>query len=85
MQSIRFGGRVASREPGARMFHAVRLRLTLWYCSVLAAALVLFGVALYFGVQGVLLNSSRDYLSTQEHALGSRGLSVNSDLHSINL
>jgi signal transduction histidine kinase len=65
---LRFGDRAPSREPGARMFQGVRLRLTLWYCSVLAAALVLFSVALYVGVKQVLLNSTRDYLTTQEHA-----------------
>ncbi len=66
-QFPRFAARASSREPGARMFQGVRLRLTLWYCGVLAAALVLFGVALYFGVQQVLLGSTRDYLATQEH------------------
>lgn len=64
---FRFGGRAFSKEPGARMFQGVRLRLTLWYCCVLAAALVLFGVALYFSVQQVFLRSTQDYLTTQEH------------------
>jgi signal transduction histidine kinase len=64
---LRLGRRLSSREPGARMFQGVRLRLTLWYCSVLAAALILFGVALYFGVQQVLLRSTQDYLTSQEH------------------
>lgn len=67
MQYIPLGRHLPTREPGARMFQGVRLRLTLWYCSVLAAALVLFGVALYFGVQQVLLRSTQDYLTMQEH------------------
>ncbi|HCF86247.1 MAG TPA: hypothetical protein DEV72_13715, partial [Ktedonobacter sp.] len=33
----------------------LRVRLTLWYCGVLCAALVLFGVFLYFGVRYLLL------------------------------
>src|SRR5947209_4549565 len=45
-----------SREPGAAMFQGLRIRLTLWYCGVLGAALVLFGVALYFGAQYFLLH-----------------------------
>jgi signal transduction histidine kinase len=60
-------GSTRSREPGAGMFRGVRLRLTLWYCSVLAVALVLFGAALYVGVEQVLFRSTQDYLT--EHAL----------------
>lgn len=37
------------------MFQGLRTRLTLWYCGVLGAALVLFSVVLYFGVQYFLL------------------------------
>ncbi|MHB8596359.1 MAG: sensor histidine kinase [Ktedonobacteraceae bacterium] len=37
------------------MFQGLRIRLTLWYCGVLGVALVLFGVALYFGTQYFLL------------------------------
>src|SRR5438876_11045012 len=44
-----------SREAGAVLFQGLRIRLTLWYCGVLAAALVLFGVALYLGTQYFLL------------------------------
>ncbi len=47
-------GRLA-QEPGAAMFQGLRVSLTLWYCVVLGSALVLFGVALYFGVQYSLL------------------------------
>jgi signal transduction histidine kinase len=38
------------------MFQGLRIRLTLWYCGVLGVALVLFGVALYFGTQYFLLS-----------------------------
>ncbi len=44
-----------SAEPGAALFAGIRLRLTLWYCGVVAAILVLFGVALYAGAQFLLL------------------------------
>lgn len=44
-----------SREPGAALFQGLRVRLTLWYCGVLGAALILFGVALYFGTQHFLI------------------------------
>jgi signal transduction histidine kinase len=44
-----------SREAGAAMFQGLRIRLTLWYCGVLGVALILFGVALYFGTQYFLL------------------------------
>ncbi len=53
-----------SREPGAAMFHGLRVRLTLWYCGVLGAALVLFGVFLYVGVRYLLLSPVQDYLTT---------------------
>ena len=43
-------------EPGAQLFSGLRIRLTLWYCGVLAAALILFGIGLYFGAQYFLLH-----------------------------
>src|SRR5712691_11749232 len=49
-----------SREPGAALFQGLRLRLTLWYCGVLGAALILFGVALYFGTQHFLITPVAD-------------------------
>ena len=49
-----------SREPGAALFQGLRVRLTLWYCGVLGAALVLFGVSLYFGTQYFLLHPVAD-------------------------
>ena len=50
------GGRF-SREPGAALFQGLRIRLTLWYCLVLGAALVLFGVSLYLLAQYFLLGT----------------------------
>jgi hypothetical protein len=55
----RMRGRL-SREAGATLFQGLRVRLTLWYCGVLGAALVLFGVALYFGTQFFLLRPIED-------------------------
>ncbi len=55
-----------SREAGAGLFQGLRIRLTLWYCGVLGAALVLFGVALYFGTQYFLLTPIA--LDAQMHA-----------------
>ena len=49
-----------SREAGAALFQGLRIRLTLWYCVVLGAALVLFSVALYFSVQHFLLSPIED-------------------------
>ena len=46
------------------MFQGLRVRLTLWYCGVLGAALVLFGVFLYVGVRYLLLSPVQDYLTT---------------------
>ncbi len=51
----RWKGRL-SREAGAALFQGLRVRLTLWYCAVLGVALLLFGVALYFGAQYFLLS-----------------------------
>ncbi|TMC19306.1 MAG: hypothetical protein E6J36_15020 [Chloroflexi bacterium] len=58
-------GRLA-QEPGAAMFQGLRVSLTLWYCVVLGAALMLFGVALYFGVQYSLLTPIEN--DAAEHA-----------------
>ncbi len=59
-----------SQEPGAALFQGLRIRLTLWYCGVLGAALILFGVALYFGAQYFLLHpiESNTAAHAQEHA-----------------
>jgi signal transduction histidine kinase len=53
-------------ESGAALFRGLRVRLTLWYCGVLGAALVLFGVALYLGTQYALMQPVQD--ATKNHA-----------------
>jgi signal transduction histidine kinase len=59
-----------SQEAGAAVFQGLRLRLTLWYCGVLGAALLLFGVLLYIGTQFFLLNpiQSNAAMHAQAHA-----------------
>lgn len=58
-----------SQEAGAGLFQGLRIRLTLWYCVVLAAALVLFGMLLYFSTQYSLLNPIENNAAfhAQEH------------------
>ncbi len=63
--------RQSSPEPGAAIFRGLRISLTLWYSGVLAAALVLFGAALYLGVRGMLFASVEHDLARR-----ARGLSV---------
>ncbi|MEO8957003.1 MAG: HAMP domain-containing sensor histidine kinase [Ktedonobacteraceae bacterium] len=55
-------------EAGAALFQGLRFRLTLWYCGVMGAALVLFGVALYFGTQHYLLTPIKDDVAGHAHA-----------------
>jgi signal transduction histidine kinase len=59
----------AVREPSATLFRGIRLRLTWWYCGVLAAALLLFGVALYLNVQQRLTNSVSGELQRRAQGL----------------
>jgi signal transduction histidine kinase len=54
-----------SREPGAALFQGLRIRLTLWYCLVLGAALVLFGLSLYLLAQYFLLGTIENRTATQ--------------------
>jgi signal transduction histidine kinase len=58
-----------SGEPSAAMFRRIRLRLTLWYTGVLAAALLILGIALYLGVSHALLAPVDDYLHSQAQGL----------------
>ena len=50
------GRSLLSREPGAALFRGLRINLTLWYCSVLAAALIVFSLVLYFSAQYFLID-----------------------------
>ncbi len=58
--------RFYKQGEGESLFRGIRIRLTLWYCGVLGAALILFGVTLYFGSQYFLLNPIQT--DTQGHA-----------------
>lgn len=55
-----------SQEAGEALFRGLRTRLTLWYCGVLGAAIVFFGVLLYIGAQYFLLTPI--YQSAAGHA-----------------
>jgi len=48
-----------------RLFHGLRLRLTLWYGGVLAASLLLAGIGLYLVLQHLLLQPISDDVSNQ--------------------
>ena len=49
----------------------LRARVVTWYVGLLAAALVLFGATLYFGVQGYLNSSLQQSLVGEAKAIGS--------------
>lgn len=56
-----------SQEPGAALFQGLRIHLTLWYCGVLGAALILFGIALYLGTQYFLLTPIENDVADHAH------------------
>ncbi|HEX6480948.1 MAG TPA: ATP-binding protein [Ktedonobacteraceae bacterium] len=60
------GRSLLSREPGAALFRGLRINLTLWYCAVLAAALVVFSLALYLSAQYFLIDPIKN--DTTRHA-----------------
>jgi signal transduction histidine kinase len=45
-----------SSDPSAALFHRIRWRLTIWYSAILAATLLVLGVALYGEVRNNLLS-----------------------------
>lgn len=45
-----------TKEAGAALFQGLRVRLTFWYCIVLGAALLLFGITLYLSAHILLLD-----------------------------
>jgi two-component system, OmpR family, sensor kinase len=53
----------------------LRMRVTAWYVGLLASALLVFGAALYFGVQGYLRNSLEQSLRLEAKAVASTFLS----------
>jgi signal transduction histidine kinase len=55
-----------AQGPEAALFQGLRIRLTLWYCLVLCAALVIFSVILYLGARYFLLTPVESM--TSEHA-----------------
>jgi signal transduction histidine kinase len=63
----RHGGGRPPQEAGAALFQGLRVRLTLWYCAVLCAALVLFGVALYIGAQYFLISPLQNAAAGHAH------------------
>src|SRR5215471_7359814 len=66
------GGRKSrlSQGPEAVLFQGLRIRLTLWYCLVLCAALVIFSVILYIGARYFLLTPVANMTSAhaRDHA-----------------
>lgn len=56
-----------SQGPEAALFQGLRIRLTLWYCLVLCAALVLFGVILYLGAHYFLITTIENNAAKQAH------------------
>ncbi len=56
-----------SQGPEAALFQGLRIRLTLWYCLVLCAALVIFSVILYLGASFFLLNPVEGMAAMHAH------------------
>jgi len=53
------------RRPSRALFSGIRRRLTLWYAAVIAVALIVGGVVLYFEVQQDLLGPINSTLANQ--------------------
>lgn len=67
-----WGSRFRSRNNApqgaeAALFQGIRVRLTLWYCGILCAALILFGVALYVGARITLFDPIESDTALQAH------------------
>ena len=63
LRSLWARGSPLSQEAGGEMFTHVRRRLTFWYTAVLAGMLLLFGIVLYFSVQGLLYQPLQNEVS----------------------
>lgn len=55
--------------------NTLRTRVTTWYVGLLATALVVFGAALYFGVEGYLRNSLERSMSSDAKAIAANFVS----------
>ncbi|HEX2913819.1 MAG TPA: ATP-binding protein [Chloroflexia bacterium] len=64
-------------QAGHHLFRQVRLRMTMWYGVVLAIALLLFGVALYFSVQQSLLQPILSEMKDQANAVQHQWITQN--------
>lgn len=85
MQRSRFAQRflhrgrsLLAREPGAALFRGLRINLTLWYCAVLAAALLIFSLTLYFSAQHFLIDPVKNDVEGHAHMLASNANSTTS-------
>src|SRR5437763_5589675 len=76
---LRRGKGRLSQEPGAALFQGLRIRLTLWYCAVLGAALVLFSVTLYLGARYFLLTPIEANVALHARAHVGQWLSIAPD------
>lgn len=76
---LRRGKGILTKEAGAALFQGLRNRLTLWYCGVLGAALLLFGVTLYVSAQIFLLNPVMDSAKMHANAHASQWRSADDD------
>jgi len=56
-------------RAAADLFARTRLRMTLWYGSLVAAALLLFCIVLYFGVRQALINPTQQNLQANATAM----------------
>jgi signal transduction histidine kinase len=57
-------------DPSSQLFRRIRVQLTLWFCGVLAAMLLVGGILLYFAVQQALLGPVPGYLSESAQLIG---------------
>src|SRR5262245_39336823 len=58
---------------------SIRFRLTVWYAGLLAGLLVLFGVAIYFGLREYLRSTLADSMTKEARQIGET-LLVNVDI-----
>ncbi len=71
LRSLWPGHHSLAQEAGGEMFAHLRRQLTFWYTAVLAGMLILFGIVLYFSVQGLLFGPVKQDLSNQAYRYAS--------------